>query len=192
MPRKHDDGDPQSMNVEWWSIERPVAYARNARKIPQRAIEKVAASLKEFGWRQCIVVDAQGVIVVGHCRLLAAKSLGMAQVPVHVAADLTPAQCKAYRLMDNRSHEETDWDLDLLGPEILDLKMLDFDLNLTGFDLPDLGEIVFPAGPKSKKEQFQNDELAFKIIVDCIDEQHQSETLAKFKTEGFKCRPLIS
>ena len=90
------------LEITWWPATKPVSYARNARKIPERAVDKVAASIKEFGWRQPIVVDPEGVIVVGHARLLAAKKLGMTEVPVHVARGLTPAQIKAYRLMDNR------------------------------------------------------------------------------------------
>jgi ParB-like chromosome segregation protein Spo0J len=87
-----------------WPIDRPIPYARNSRKIPQRAIDKVAASIKEFGFRVPIIVDKDDVIICGHTRLLAAKKLGLREVPVHVAENLTPAQVKAYRLMDNRSH----------------------------------------------------------------------------------------
>ena len=122
------------LRVSMWPIDRPIPYARNSRKIPQRAIDKVAASIKEFGWRQSIVVDKDDVIICGHTRLLAAKKLGLQQVPVHVADNLTPAQVKAYRLMDNRSHDDTEWDVDLLGPELEELGALDFDLSLTGFD----------------------------------------------------------
>jgi DNA modification methylase len=129
------------MQVELWAVDRPIAYARNARKISDAAVDKVAASIKEFGWRQPIVVDEQGVIIVGHTRLLAAKKLGLAQVPVHVARGLTPAQVKAYRLMDNRSHEEAEWDLELLPLELEDLKALEFDLNLTGFNEQELSEL---------------------------------------------------
>ena len=78
-------------------------------------------SIKEFGWQQPIVVDADGVIIAGHTRLLAAKKLGMTEVPVRVARNLTPAQVKAYRLMDNRSHEEATWDDHFLKLEVLDL-----------------------------------------------------------------------
>jgi ParB-like chromosome segregation protein Spo0J len=85
-----------------WPIDRPIPYARNSRKIPERAVDKVAASIKEFGWRVPIVVDKDGVIICGHTRLLAAKKLGVQEVPVHVAHNLTPPQVKAYRLMDNR------------------------------------------------------------------------------------------
>src|ERR1039457_2615858 len=120
--------------VSAWPIEKVIPYARNSRKIPERAIDKVAASIKEFGFRVPIVVDRFGVIICGHTRLLAAKKLGLREVPVHVAENLSPAQVKAYRLMDNRSHQETDWDFDLLGPELEELRGLDFDLSLTGFD----------------------------------------------------------
>jgi ParB-like chromosome segregation protein Spo0J len=103
------------MLIESWPIDRPIEYVRNARKITQAAVDKVAASLQEFGWRQPIVVDKEDVIIVGHVRLRAAKQLQMTHVPVHVAANLTPAQVKAYRLMDNRSHEEVEWDMEKLG-----------------------------------------------------------------------------
>ena len=130
------------MEVELWPIDRPVPYARNARKIPPAAIDKVAASIKEFGWRQPIVVDSEAVIIAGHTRLLAAQKLGLTQVPVHVATGLSPAQVKAYRLMDNRSHEEAAWDMDLLPLELVDLKALSFDLELTGFDDQELGRLL--------------------------------------------------
>lgn len=130
------------LRVCMWPIDKPIPYARNSRKIPERAIDKVAASIKEFGFRQAIVVDKDGVIICGHTRLLAAKKLGLKQVPVHVAENLTPAQVKAYRLMDNRSHEETDWDLELLGPELEELQALDFDLELTGFDPAEIEDFL--------------------------------------------------
>jgi DNA modification methylase len=130
------------LKVCWWLIAKVIPYSRNSRKIPERAIDKVAASIKEFGWRQAIVVDKDGVIICGHTRLLAAQKLGLKQVPVHVADNLTPAQVKAYRLMDNRSHEETDWDVDLLGPELEELRGLDFDLELTGFDQHEIDDFL--------------------------------------------------
>jgi DNA modification methylase len=130
------------LQVCMWPIDRPIPYARNSRKIPERAIDKVAASIQEFGWRVPIVVDKDGVVICGHTRLLAAKKLGLREVPVHVADNLTPAQVKAYRLMDNRSHQDTDWDVDLLGPELEDLAGLDFDLSLTGFDQHEIDKFL--------------------------------------------------
>jgi ParB-like chromosome segregation protein Spo0J len=131
------------MKIENWSIDRPIPYARNARKISLTAVEKVAASIKEFGWRQPIVVDAEGVVVVGHARLEAAKKLGLDTVPVHIATDLTKAQIKAYRLADNRTGQETQWDFELLAIELGELKdELDFDLDLTGFDDTEVSELL--------------------------------------------------
>jgi DNA modification methylase len=126
------------MKIETWPINRPIAYARNARKIPQQAVDKVAASIHEFGFRQPIVVDKQGVIVAGHTRLLAAQKLGLSQIPVHIASELSPTQIKAYRLADNRLALETSFDNDLLALELAELKLEDFALELTGFDLDEL------------------------------------------------------
>jgi len=125
-------------------------YPGNPRK-NDRAVEKVAASIKEFGWRQPIVVDRDMVVVVGDTRLKAALSLGLAEVPVHVAEGLSPEQCRAYRIMDNRSNEDAEWDMDLLEKELVGLKEQDFDLSLTGFEYDELAtkfesHLVGPAG----------------------------------------------
>ena len=123
------------LQVHGWPIDRPKDYPKYARKRSQQAVEKVAASIREYGFVQQVVVDRHEVIIIGHIRRAAARDvLKMAQVPVHVADKLTPAQVRGLRLMDNRSHEEADWDLDLLGPELEELRDLDFDLSLTGFD----------------------------------------------------------
>lgn len=144
------------MQIQNWPIEKPVPYARNARVIPQSAIDKVAASLQEFGFRQPLVVDENGVVVVGHTRLQAAKQLGMGEVPVHVATGLTKAQVKAYRLMDNRSHEEAGWDNDLLKLELEELNELDFSLDLTGFGREEISDLLderFTAKGKTDEDE---------------------------------------
>lgn len=133
---------PPQLNVEWWPISRPKPYPANARKLSSRAIETLAKSLKEFGWRQPIVVDVKDVIVAGHTRLLAALALGMTQVPVHVARELTAAQIRAYRIMDNRSADETEWDMPTLEAELAELAALEVDLSMTGFGIDELAEIM--------------------------------------------------
>lgn len=130
------------MLVETWPISRLKPYPRNARKITQKAIDKVAKSLQEYGWRQPIVVDVHDVIIVGHVRRLAALQLGWTECPVHVADNLTSAQVRAYRLMDNRSNDEVEFDLDLLGLELGELKGLELDLSLTGFDSRELDVLL--------------------------------------------------
>jgi DNA modification methylase len=147
------------MLIEQWPIERVIPYARNARTITAAAVDKVAASIQEFGWRQPIVVDAHRVIVAGHTRLLAARKLALTEVPVHVADNLTPAQVKAYRLMDNRSHDETSWDFELLGPELLDLQNLGFgDLELTGFDGQEIADFLAGAASPGQEGLTPDDE----------------------------------
>jgi DNA modification methylase len=115
-------------------------YADNPRKIPEKAINKVAASISAYGWRQPIVVDNEGTIIVGHTRLLAAKTLGLKQVPVHVA-EMTTDQANAYRIADNRVAEETSWNIDALAPLIGELKALDVDLRPLGFDARELEKL---------------------------------------------------
>src|ERR1051326_3698675 len=86
-----------TMEVSLWPLDKIIPFARNARVIPQSAIDKVAASIREFGWRVAIVVEKEGVIICGHTRLLAARKLGLTHAPVHVAENLTPAQVRTYR-----------------------------------------------------------------------------------------------
>lgn len=128
------------MKVETVLIGQVTPYVRNPRK-NEAAVAKVAASIKEFGWRQPIVVDEKGVIIAGHTRLLAAQRLGLAEVPVHVAIGLSEAQVKAYRLMDNRSGQEAEWDENLLSLEFADLKEMKFDLELTGFEQDEIASM---------------------------------------------------
>jgi len=122
------------MKIEHWPIDKPIPYAGNARMLSPKAVDKVAASIKEFGWQQPLVVDKEGVIIAGHTRLLAAKQLGLKEVPVVVATDLTPAQVKAFRLTDNRVAQETSWDYELLAIELDELSGFDIDVAITGFD----------------------------------------------------------
>src|SRR5580704_8188780 len=104
------------MHVTLIDTDRLIPYARNPRKNSQ-AVSKVAASIKEFGFRQPIVVDRDMVVIAGHTRLQAAQQLELTQVPVHIAENLTPNQVKALRIADNRTHEEAEWDTELLPLE---------------------------------------------------------------------------
>ena len=106
-------------------------YANNAKKHSRQQINNVAESIKQYGFVQPIVIDRNGVIVIGHCRALAAQKLGMAEVPCICVDDLTPEQVNALRLVDNKSNE-SDWDYDLLADELaeLDLSGFDFDFGI--------------------------------------------------------------
>lgn len=131
------------MNIANWPIERIKPYENNPR-LNDDAVDAVAASIKEFGFRQPIVVDGDGVIVCGHTRWKAAKKLGLEKVPVHVAKDLTPEQVRAYRLADNKVAELSDWNYDLLPLELAELQACNYDLGLLGFDADDLAKLLDP------------------------------------------------
>lgn len=133
------------MKIETALLNSITPYARNPRR-NAGAVATVKASLQEYGWQQPIVVDKDRVIIVGHTRYLAALELGWTEAPVHIAAQLTPAQTKAYRLMDNKSHERAEWDTDLLALEMVDLQGMEFDLSLTGFDMTELDALAAPDG----------------------------------------------
>jgi ParB-like chromosome segregation protein Spo0J len=129
------------MKVEQWEIDRIKPYPGNPRR-NDKAVEAVAASIREFGFRQPIVVDSGGVIVVGHTRYKAALKLGLATVPVHVAADLSPQQARVYRLADNRTAETAEWDVELLPIELGELRGDGVDLKLLGFTDKELAEYL--------------------------------------------------
>src|SRR5438552_16403949 len=116
-------------------------YDRNPRPNYQ-AVDAVAASIREFGFRQPIVVDEEGVIIVGHTRYKAALKLGLDKVPVHVATGLSPGQIKAYRIADNQTASLSQWNYDLLPLELVELQKVDFDLNLTGFPAEEILRLV--------------------------------------------------
>jgi DNA modification methylase len=128
------------LNIELRPLAEIRPYEKNPR-INDAAVEAVARSIREFGFRQPIVVDTEGVIVVGHTRWKAAAKLGLERVPVHVARELTPEQAKAYRIADNKTGDLATWDLELLPGELAELKLLDVDLNSLGFSDDELGKL---------------------------------------------------
>ena len=132
------------MKVELWPISRVKPYSNNPRH-NDAGIDAVAASIREFGFRQPIVVDEDGVIIVGHTRYKAADRLGLEKVPVHVATGLTPEQVRAYRIADNQTSTLSSWDDDKLVKELLALQEQGYKLDLTGFTGDDLLRLLDPS-----------------------------------------------
>lgn len=143
------------MNVQNRKLSELTPYPENAKKHDKKQIANVAESIRQYGFVQPIVVDRDDVIIIGHCRALAAKKLGMDEVPCVSMDDLTPEQVNALRLVDNKSNE-SDWDFDLLADELpgLDLSAFDFDWGLRDelnhSVIEDDYDPVLPAEPKSK------------------------------------------
>ena len=133
------------MSVELRPLDAVRPYANNPRQNDD-AVEAVAESIRRFGFRQPIVVDADGVIVAGHTRFRAAQRLGLATVPVHVATDLTADEVRAYRLADNKTAELASWDDAMLSIELDALRGAGIDWTLLGFDEEELAKLLAPAG----------------------------------------------
>ena len=162
------------MKIESIPIECLIPYPKNAKKHDQRQINNVAESIKQYGFVQPIVIDRDGVIVIGHCRALAAKKLGMQEVPCVCVDDLTPDQVNSLRLVDNKSNE-SDWDYDLLADEIpgLDLSAFDFDWD---FQDTDETELTNEEREQEFRERMERGELS-------DDDEEYQEFLKKFEAK---------
>ena len=123
------------MNIVEREVDKLIPYSKNAKKHDEAQISNVAESIKQFGFVQPVVVDKNGVIVIGHCRTLAAKKLGMKTVPCVMVDDLTDEQVRALRIIDNKTNESP-WDMELLAEELPDIDLSGFDFDF-GIDLPE-------------------------------------------------------
>jgi DNA modification methylase len=122
------------LQLSYRSIDALLPYARNARTHSEAQVAQIAASIAEFGWTNPILIDGDNGVIAGHGRLLAARKLGLAAVPVIELAHLTPTQRRAYLIADNQLAQQAGWDDELLALELLELQQAGFDLNLTGFE----------------------------------------------------------
>ena len=132
------------MQITMMNIADIRPYERNPRH-NEEAVDAVARSIREFGFRNPVILDKDNVIVAGHTRVLAAKSLGMTEVPCVVAEDLTPEQVRAFRIADNKTAEIAEWDYELLPVELRELQTDGFDLSLLGFDTTELEKLLSDA-----------------------------------------------
>lgn len=147
-----------SIQIEWIPPEELIPYEKNPRK-NDKAVDVVATSISQYGFLVPIILDKDNIIIAGHTRLKAAKKLGLKEVPVIWAENLTPAQIKGFRIMDNKSNEYAKWDLESLKIEFQELKDLNFDLSLTGFKEAQIDTIL----QEGADEQFYKKEPKYKI-----------------------------
>ena len=141
------------MNIINTPIDDLKPYAHNPKTHPAEQIEKIARSIEEFGFLVPILINADNSIIAGHGRLMAAHKLGLIEIPTICVDHLTEAQIRAYRIADNRLTESA-WDMELLESEIATLQDMDFDINLTGFDDIELGELFPEVSTEEPPEEF--------------------------------------
>lgn len=160
--------------VEVWAVGSLKPYTRNARTHDAAQVTKIAASIAEFGFTNPILVDSASGIIAGHGRLMAAKELGLAEVPVIILDHLTDAQRRAYILADNRLALDAGWDNDVLAAELADLRGNGFDLDLTGFLGDEVKDIIGEGNYYEEDEDEDGDgdedgkreRVSFQVILD--------------------------
>ena len=164
-----------TLNVEYRKVEALIPYARNPRTHSEAQITKIAASIVEYGWTNPVLVDGDNGIIAGHGRLAAARKLGLDQVPVIELAHLTTAQKRALVIADNRLAEKAGWDRDILAIELQGLleQDLDFDVAITGFEMPEIDVHVVwnPRAKLNRAEESLLGELLQRIETTPIEER---------------------
>ena len=153
--------------LESWPTDSLIEYARNARN-NDHAVDRVAAAIREFGFRVPILAKSDKTIVDGHLRLKAAKKLGLEKVPVLLCDDMTDVQVRAFRLSVNKVSEFADWDSEMLRVELDELGKDGFDLELTGFSLDEVATLLINGSdfePGSEDDQGQLDKLDPKMVT---------------------------
>ena len=140
QPNRSTNAGLIEVQIEYRSVAELILDSRNPRQHSQRQVNQLADSIREFGFVMPVVADSKGQVVIGHGRVLAAKKLRMTRIPVVEIHHLSSAQLKALRIADNKLAQNAHWDERLLGENLLELKNLepDFDLSVTGFSLPEI------------------------------------------------------
>jgi ParB-like chromosome segregation protein Spo0J len=175
------------MQIQQLKVEDLIPYVNNSRKHSDEQVAQIAASIKEFGWTNPILIDGDKGIIAGHGRLMAARKLEMTEVPVIELSYLTPTQKKALIIADNKLALNADWEQELLKIEIQSLSDDNFDITLLGFDEIELGK-MFDEMDEEDEIKGQNYNEVFNIIVECADESEQEKIFNRLNTEGYKCR----
>ena len=152
-------------------------YERNPRKITEKAVDDCAESIRQCGYKAKIIVDENNVIIAGHTRLQALQKLGWKEVEVQRETDMTEEQKKKYRLLDNKTAENGQWDFELLQWELEDLDFDGYDFN---FDMP-----TFEEESEQKEAKYTESVSA---VIECEDDEEAERVFNQLQEEGFKCR----
>lgn len=168
------------LNIVYRNIKELKPYKKNAKKHPKEQVERIANSIKEFGFTQPVIIDSNNCVVAGHGRILGAKKAGLKQVPTVMLESLTEEQIKAYRLVDNKLNE-SEWDYILLDEE-LGILSEDIDMGLFGFDLAEEIE-----QEEVEKVEFEKRKIC-KVIVEFENKKASEKLYKKLSSEGYICK----
>lgn len=181
--------------IEHLPTDTLVPYARNSRTHSPEQVAQIAASIKEYGFTNPVLIDANNTLIAGHGRVMAAQSIGLATVPAIRLAHLTDAQRRAYVIADNKLAENAGWDMATLAREVEDLSGEDYSLDLLGFTTAELegllGQEPPPPEPAAPSPGIVYQEK-YAVLVDCKDEADQQRIFEKLTAGGMACKVLVN
>ena len=186
------------LSIEYKSVDDLIPYVNNSRTHSDEQVTQVAASIKEFGFTNPILIDENNGIIAGHGRLMAAKKLKLEQVPTITLEGLTDAQRKAYVIADNKLALNAGWDFDLLKIEIESLQEDDFKLDLLGFDVDELNGILgfddIAGEDEEEPEQDYEDNYKeqYGVIIMCKNAEEQEKIFNKMQQNGYEVKVVCT
>lgn len=169
-------------------VSKLIPYINNARTHSESQINQIAASIKEFGFRNPILVDGENGIIAGHGRVMAAKKLGLTTIPYIDCSDLTEAQKKAYIIADNKIALNAGWDEELLKLELEDIEVSDIDMELLGFSDEELKRLIGVEDADTEEGEITDDGNRNLLLVEFINESELQKIFEELKERGFECK----
>lgn len=179
-----------TLKIEQRAVADLIPYAANSRTHSDAQVAQIAASIREFGWTNPILIDGDNTIVAGHGRLMAARKLGLDEVPAIVLDHLSKAQQRALVIADNQLALNAGWDMEMLKAEIDALNFDGFELDLLGFSDTDLAKILGQEAEKIIQEKEFPDEMENQMLLTFPDEQTMEEWYQKAEEAGIVCKIL--
>ncbi len=178
----------KKMKIQEIEIEKLIPYARNSRIHSDEQVAQIAASIKEFGWTNPILVDGEAGIIAGHGRLAAARKLGLKKIPVIELSHLSPTQKKALIIADNKLALNAGWDNDLLSLEIEELNLEGFDIELLGFNKTEIDKLFENENDDEKIKEISDDGNRNLLLIETISEIELQKLFDEMKERGYECK----
>jgi len=169
-------------------VSKLIPYINNARTHSESQINQIAASIKEFGFRNPILIDGDNGIIAGHGRVMAAKKLGLTTIPYIDCSDLTEAQKKAYIIADNKIALNAGWNEELLKLELEDIEVSDIDMELLGFSDEELKRLIGVEDADTEEGEITDDGNRNLLLVEFINESELQKIFEELKERGFECK----
>lgn len=173
--------------IEYRPIEALIPYANNARTHSEQQIDLIAASIKEFGWTNPVLVDGDNGVIAGHGRILAARKMGQTSIPCLELSSLSEAQKRAYVITDNKIALNADWDDDILRSELKELVQSDFDVSLLGFDSKELNDLLEDFHYKDDSPAAV-DEKKYLLMIEYDNEVALERAYNDANAKGLRCK----